>query len=323
MAVIFKTISNKTKTPGKNIIQEAVSSPQGDVLMPFIDKLSIVVTPPHDDDAQAIHSNIWTQFEDTNVFQSAEAKALKGWNAAKLIALKSCTARPLLQYRHAGKKAQKLRLEFNPRKIGSKGISELQSVMTSVCNDGWDYVLAYGRVSRIDIAVDIADIRVDEFLFLPKQAATEMQWGVGGHVETFRHGLPKGNQTVVYSVKKKRQKQGKPWLSKSVVRVERRLRNPAVNKLSDLGKLPNPFAGMTLAHNMPGPPAGKNEDKRWSQFEDSVNVRGVRAALALLDEDRRTRYRLHLKQHTLPWWNPEAIWAKWPAVVEDLKIASQ
>jgi hypothetical protein len=57
---------------------------------------------------------------------------------------------------------------------------------------------------------------------------------------------------------------------------------------------------------------------------DSVKVRGLNAALAMLPdtEERRTKYRKHLNAHTQPWWKPDAIWAQWPAMLDELKIAS-
>ena len=58
----------------------------------------------------------------------------------------------------------------------------------------------------------------------------------------------------------------------------------------------------------------------WMMFEDSVNVRGVTAALALLSEERRTRYRKHLKQHPHALWNPDAIWIKWPDMLNELSL---
>ena len=57
-------------------------------------------------------------------------------------------------------------------------------------------------------------------------------------------------------------------------------------------------------------------------FCDSVQVRGLTDALALLPVERRTKYRKHLKAHPQPWWNPEKIWQSWPAMLDELKIAS-
>jgi hypothetical protein len=147
------------------------------------------------------------------------------------------------------------------------------------------------------------------------------EWGVDGHLESLAYGVAKGNQTLVYSVKAKRKKKGQPWTGSSVVRVERRLRNPKPHKLAELPKLTNPFAGLVLTTIMPGPPPGE-KPWQWSMFEDTVNVRGLANALALLPEERRTKYRKHLKEHQHAWWDPSAIWGNWPETLNELQIGS-
>ena len=188
---------------------------------------------------------------------------------------------------------------------------ELHAVLVMLMHNGWDYVLDHGKITRIDIAVDLPGVRMDEFMFLPQQGLTMAQWAVDGHLETLCFGKPGGNQTVIYNKKKEQLALGKPWLGKSVVRVERRLRSPAAKKLADLKQWSNPFAKMVLTEIMP-PPPDNGKDRQWSMFEDSINVRGLTNALALLLEDRRKKYRAHLKQHPQKWWDPEAIWSHWP-----------
>lgn len=278
-----------------------------------------MIIEPLEEDAYDIHSNIWTQIKDGKVFQSAGQNALKGgWRRAQLIALESSSYRPLLQYRWEGKgptgKASRIRLDFNPRKLGAQGLIELDAVLISLWPQGWAYVIEHGRITRIDIAVDVPGIRMDEVLFLPNQGATEIHWSRDGHLQSFRHGQPKGNQTVVYSVKQKRLSKKQPWSGPSTVRIERRLRNPSPSKLPELGTLKNPFVGVSFTM-MPGPPPdemAKTKQWAWSMFEDSVKARGLANALALVPPYRRTKYRAHLKQHPKPWWNSDAIWANWP-----------
>ncbi len=55
-------------------------------------------------------------------------------------------------------------------------------------------------------------------------------------------------------------------------------------------------------------------------FEDSVKVRGLTAALAVLPEERRTKYRAYLKEHTKPWWKPDAIWGNWSQALKILEV---
>ena len=309
-----KTHSNKTQ------IHPESSSPT-----PFIDKLSVVLDPASDQDAYDIHSGIWPQINDTNVFKDAGKKAKWGkYKLAKRLMLQCLVdvkKAPLLQYAYHGKMADQLRLEFVPVDLGLEGVSQLHAVLTSVVESGWEYFISHGRVTRIDVSVDVPGVRMDEFLFLPPQAITSMHWKVNGHLKTIVHGKKQGDQTVIYDRKEKRLAKGQKWKGPSAIRVERRLVNLKDQKLSSLPLLPNPFAKMQMTVNMPGPPDEKKSDS-WSMFEDSVKVRGLGAALALLPDERRTKYRKHLAAHPQPWWDPAAIWAKWPEMLKDLDIVA-
>jgi hypothetical protein len=313
---IPKKTSHKTKTIGKNEkldVEKANGKlPAVGSYPPFIDKLSITLKPAHGDHAYQIYKQLWTVIDD-NVFQNAGPKSKYSgkYNVVKLISLPWTHHRVIFQVQQEDHQVQHIRLEFNPRKIGSQGLMELHATLMMLLLNGWDYVIEHGRITRIDVGVDIPNVRMDEFLFLPQQGTTTREWGVDGHLESQYSGKSQGNYTAIYSVKKKRIAKGQPWTGKSVVRVERRLRYPSPKKLSDLAKLENPFAKMVLTTVMPQPPDPKKAWE-WSMFEDSVNVRGLAKALALVPENRRKQYRDYLKQHPKPWWNPEAIWAQWP-----------
>ena len=60
----------------------------------------------------------------------------------------------------------------------------------------------------------------------------------------------------------------------------------------------------------------------WDLFRCTVEVKGLQAALAMLPEDKRTVYRKYLGAHGQPWWDPKAIWANWPVMLDELKIGS-
>jgi hypothetical protein len=46
---------------------------------------------------------------------------------------------------------------------------------------------------------------------------------------------------------------------------------------------------------------------------DSVAARTLPVALKLLPIERRTAYRKWLAQHAVTFWDPDLIWAQWPA----------
>jgi hypothetical protein len=106
-------------------------------------------------------------------------------------------------------------------------------------------VVKNGRVSRIDVAVDLPGVRMDQFLFLAHQGATNRQFATNGHLETFYFATSKGNQTRIYSKKKEQLAKGKSF-GKSVVRVERTLRNLNMT-IAELHQLKAPFIKMVAS----------------------------------------------------------------------------
>ena len=213
------------------------------------------------------------------------------------------------------KKGPDCRLEFNPSKLGFDGVSDLDSVLSAIFPDGWYYVRNYGRVSRIDIAIDLTGIRMDDFLLLTQQGLVYQCFRTDGHLKTVYLGKPSSNQSRIYSKSAQQKAKGLTVLQ-SVVRVERTLRNLNL-KVHELKNLNNAFGKLTFIYPMPPPPPGESEN-RWSRFQDSIQVRGLKDALAMLPEKRRTRYRKHLNQNPMSWWDPEAIWKNWPSALEPL-----
>jgi hypothetical protein len=99
------------------------------------------------------------------------------------------------------------------------------------------------------------------------------------------------------------------------------MKNPKTNKLLDLAAMKNPFAGMVLVTSMPAAPPG-GPPYVWPLFCDSVAVRGLDLAPKLLPKHKRTAFRKQFATASPPWWDPDATWTHWPAVLDDLKIAS-
>lgn len=290
---------------------------------PFIDKISIILKPDNKQDAYNTYMGLFQSLDDPEVWASASKG--KGFNLGKRIKLPSVVDHkrwPLFQARYYAKSQQveMIRLEFVPVDLGPKGMGELHAVMMTIMDGGWEYMAKHGHISRIDVSVDLPGIRMDGFQFLPKYPSTTMRWTLNGVLQNIAFGKPKGNQTLIYSRKKKRLAKGQEWTGPSVVRVERRLVNLGI-KLHELPALPNPFADMQLTENMPAAPHGV-DDGFWTMFCDSVKVRGQKDALALLSKGRRTQFRKHLEANPVSWWQPQEIWQGWEPMLTSLKIAS-
>ncbi len=291
---------------------------------PFIDKISIVLKPHTDETAHEIYMALFQTLDDHTLW--ANGSKGTGFQIGKRVLLPSIVdfkRLPLLQvaYGKSSKKVERIRLEFVPVDLGPMGMAELHAAMMMIVPGGWEYVASYAHVTRIDVTVDLPGVRMDGFQFLPKQASTTTRWTLNGVLQNVAYGKPKGNQTLIYNRKTKRLSKGQSWDGVSVVRIERRLVSLGGMKLHALSSLPNPFAGMVLTKNMPAAPVGVDEGL-WSMFGDSVQVRGLKDALALLKKERRTKFRKHMTAHPLPWWNPDEIWKNWQPMLASLKIAS-
>ena len=325
-----ETLPDKPPTPnltGSPTEVKAAWSPT-----PFIDKISVVVEPAHDQDAHDIYNGLFTYFHDHDVFLDVKGGKWGEYKVAKKIALDSVTdfkKLPLLQCAYEAKmpdkpgKALKIRIEFVPVDLGWEGMAHLNAALVMVMPSGWNYVMKNGHITRLDVAVDFPDVLMDEFHFMPLQGATTKQWRMNGKLQTYTHGKPQGNHTAIYDRKEKRKAHKQPWIGKEGMRIERRIKAPPITMLKDLVHLPNPFTAMNMV-SMPisPPPESQKFLFIWDLFRKAAEANGLTAALALLPEERRTLYRKHLAANIQPWWNPDAIWANWPAMLDELKIGS-
>ena len=336
--VITKTVSSiKNHTLRHTTPAPAPPSPPTDIKTacaptPFIDKISVVLEPANEEDALYIHGGLWNLFNEPGIFLDMKGGKWGVFKVAKKIALDSVLdvkKYPLFQYAFEPKtpdkpgKALKMRIEFVPVDLGWQGLLELHATLSTAIPNGWHYFIANGHITRLDIAVDFPDVLIDDFHFLALQGATTKQWRVNGKLQGYTHGKPKGNHTAIYDRGAKRIALGQSAKGKEGMRVERRIKSLSIAKLADLIHLPNPFGDMKLVSMPEAPPS---ESKKflfiWDLFRRAADAEGLMGALALLPKDRRTLYRKHLAANTHPWWNPDAIWANWPAMLKELEIGT-
>ncbi len=295
-----------TKTPDAESDPPPENNKTKSPYIPFIDRISLVLPILNEQDAIDIHSGIWSNFKDTEVFKTGKAGG--EFKVGKRIVLDCITdpkKRPLLQYAYDKEthKALKMRLEFVPVDLGPIGLDQLHAVLISMVPDGWSHFVEHAHITRLDVTVDMPGIRMDGFLLLPLQALSSMQFWTDGKLTSITHGKTGGDQTLIYNRTKKRLAKGQTLPGPTQIRVERRLVVSGGKKLEYLETMPNPFAKLQMVESLPGPPPDEKPE-RWLMFEDSVKARGLAAALALLPVERRTQYRKHLAAHPTPWWNP-------------------
>jgi len=325
-----KSPSNKAQTPAENASLQTISSspktaPTTWAPTPFIDKLTLVLEPHSETEGHVIYGAIFSVLDDPTQFADAGSKSKWGpYKLAKRIVLpnlKKEKHRPLIQVAYAGKVVTQVRLDFVPVDLGSEGIEALHAALAVCFDSGWQYFVELARITRIDIAVDFPEVPISEFHFLPHQGATVKQWAVNGKLQTFQHGKKNGNLTQIYDRGEKRKALGQDPGGKSGTRVERRIKKPANGALKLLKGFDNPFAAMHIVALPHAPPPGE-QAYVWELFRHAVEAVGLPTSLAALPEKKRTIYRTHLKENGTPWWDPQAIWSKWPAMIDQLKIVT-
>jgi hypothetical protein len=289
---------------------------------PFIDKIAVVLTITSTKLAQQIHSALYQAMtNDTEYFQSV-AKHVKGFQLGKLITMPGCEERVRIDYNFQNSLANRIRLEFNPAKLGFWGMKELHGVLTSVMPEGWDHFVTDGRISRLDVAVDLIGVRMTKLKMQPKIGqSAQAWWSSDGKLKTYQWGKPTGTHTQIYNKTAEQLARGIAVTGPQVTRIERRLKNPKYKKLTDLAGMNNPFAGIVLTTSIPEAPPG-GPSYVWPMFCDSVQVRTLDLALKLLPKHKRTVYRNQFTKAAPLWWNPEAIWKMWPAMLDEIKIGS-
>lgn len=293
---------------------------------PFIDKISIVVTP----DKSHGHEMYKAFFSDLGILTTlidAPKPKNKEYTFAKRIVL-DCLVDvkkyPHIQigYDSQSQRITKFRLEFVPVDLQPTGMEELHIVLGGWIEDGWEYVRNHGQITRLDIAMDFPNLYMESFLLLPAQGISSRTWSFDGRLQTVTLGKKSGNQTLIYDRGEKRKSKGQPFLGKVGVRVERRITKLGNSPVSKIASFKNPFATITLLEKIPPLPpveaTSKPAKEHWQLFCDSVRVRQLTNALAVISDERRTIYRKHLKQHAAPWWNPDAIWTHWPVMLEEM-----
>jgi hypothetical protein len=252
------------------------------------------------------------------------SKPVQGFKLARQIVLPDCESRPRIDYRYSIETnlADRIRLEFNPSKLGIEGLDHLHNVLSDVIEGGWQAFIKEGRVSRLDVAVDLVGVRMTKLKMVPPKAVVSQTWSSSkGKLQTFQWGKPNGSYTQIYNKTAEMEARGVAVSGPQIVRFERRPKDPAFKSLAKLAELENPFAGFVLTTTLPEAPQD-GPAYVWPLFCDSVGVRGLLAALQLLPEHKRPIFKKQFASAAPEWWNPDAIWAQWPAVVQQSKLGN-
>ena len=297
------------------------------ITKPFIDKIAITYKISDKDLTAVVIQNLLQETEQeqghfTNAAQFKSGAA--SYKASVNLNAPPGDAQVLIQ---AGPKkpgvTHGLRLEFNPRRLGKLGIAFLKSQLESLVLDGLNFakIIAEGTVTKLDIAVDLVGIRVDQ-LDVRFSGGGKSQWyhSEKGQAETGYFGIKQKKTTkqnlpapfVSYNKRKEIKDKGTEggkqlYGGLSHTRIE--FHATPGKPFPKLAKLANPFNTISLAY--PQAPNGI-KPYAWAFFLDSCQRRGREAALDLLPAGQlRKRYRKALDKAHDTFWKPDQIWACW------------
>ncbi len=308
--------SNSTST-GQN--SDPTTHPDPVVSPLFCDKISIVC-PLTDNEMQmikdrmhALTENGWACKRPSRRYKHALTVSLSGWmvdqSGPSTIRLDMGARRPDMG---------DFRIEFNPHKLRAADVATLVS---SLAQPLGEKLLAHGRITRIDLAVDVSPIRfADVGIHVAKYSTSQAFWGSDGGLETAYWGK---KAVVVYD--KLRESCPAHEVPKAdppptTLRFEARLKPNLA--LGNITQLPNPFERFRVC-GWPGFSA-PDPKRRWlALFMDSARQSGITATLSKLSQADRRWVLRRLESTRRDFWEPQAIWAGFPALVEDLLAFTQ
>jgi hypothetical protein len=223
-----------------------------------------------------------------------------------------------------------LRLEFNPTALGKPGIAFLKTQLEALVMNGLSFkdIIANGKVTRVDIAVDIVGVHLADLL-VKTMTGGKQHWYLSdeGKPETGYLAIKQSDKNAKWTAYNKRQQlkdspnppatQAYGGLSRT--RIE--YRATPMKAFPALGSLKNPFTEISLAY--PNAPKGV-KPYAWTFFIDSCVRRGQAAALAMLPDGKlRNSYQKSLDAAHASFWRPGKIWEAWPDALHNSGVVQK
>ena len=175
------------------------------VLKPKIDRISVTLAV-HDVAARAKIRTHLLQLAASDGSPITLWKKVRGWGSQKYdrsYSLKVATSGAvLIQCAPTKSPLSLLRFEFNPNGVGPTGVQTFRQSIPMLTAGHFDYqaLATQGRVTRIDIAVDLVNIGIEDLLIATaKPGVTNSYFGVTGKAETKYLNVNKwGSSLYVY-----------------------------------------------------------------------------------------------------------------------------
>ena len=297
------------------------------VLKPKIDRLSVTFDVGEKVARKKIRANLDALASDPNAPGIAKWPKNKGWGSVKYERSYRIGGGDgkfvLIQCAKQTASIAFIRIEFNPDMIGPDGTMEFRKLLPEItCGEVAYTALANaGKVTRLDIAVDLINIDLEDMLVSTAKPGVSMGYfGLSGKAETkYLNVKKKGSNLYIYDRKthlQKLQEDGKgvglEYGDAKHTRIEVRVypNKPIV----DLPYLKNPLAKIDLIDIEAAQPP--EEVHHWKLFQDSCRYRGLAGALNLLPNNLKGQYTDAVKAVSGELWQPNELWKTWPEVIE-------
>ena len=197
-----------------------------------------------------------------------------------------------------------IRLDLNPVIFTTTGLEYLKDCLEGSFGIKW-VSLAGARVSRVDAALDLHGIKIDDWIWDMPQRKKRHIINNAGRTETIYLGDKKSRPMVIYD----KATQAKLPVGNNVTRIEYRSRGS--HSPAGLLKMPCPFDKLTVSNaaTLPLPPPAR------AMFAGYARANGISAALDAFPVEARKKFKAQISASRPSWWNPATIWATWPDVL--------
>ncbi len=207
-----------------------------------------------------------------------------------------------------------MRFDWNPSRFSNAQLKDIKLQLYDLLNINWPVkLISLGRVTRLDIAVDLRGIHIDDLVIHNKWSrAMGLYTGADGRTETIYFGKQTSSQLCAYDLVKKAKEKGWPVPEVPMTRIERRYRKRAM--VSELADLPNLLKNIVVHH--PNPDTFPIGSGTFETFRNHCQMRGTKRALEAVPVLRRKQMVNWMQTQEANWWSPTSLWNSWPATLK-------
>jgi len=183
-----------------------------------------------------------------------------------------------------------VRIEYNPSKDDGQAIEYLRAWCYCLFDQDYDELLLFGKVTRLDAAIDFHGIDLEALQVLHKTAVSSSWYSRKGQKQTLYYGRKNSPHMIrVYDKAKESELVGKT----AITRVERVLRPKCL--LKDISQINNPFSPLSFCMWPDACPEGIDEYE-WAGFKALAKEGTLPSALAIFPAHKRKRLRTAFKK---------------------------